>query len=98
MATIGKKGDDVRHGAVKKRSQVFNPNSGRYVKVDEETGRFMDVKADDKPFAGVRQSKKTKKKAAAVKKSAKKATKKVAKKAAKKTTKKAAKRKASKKR
>lgn len=94
MATIGKKGDDVRHGAVKKRSQVFNPNSGRYVKVDEETGRFMDVKADDKPFAGVRQSKKTKKKAAAVKKTAKK----VAKKAAKKTTKKAAKRKASKKR
>jgi len=43
-----------RRGAVKDRSQVFNPKIERYVKRDSATGRFMDVKADDKPFKGVR--------------------------------------------
>ncbi len=73
MATIGQKGDDRRHGAVRKRKQVFNPSIGRFVKIDEETGRFMDVKADDKPFAGVRGAGAKKK---AKKKSKKKATRK----------------------
>lgn len=68
MATIRKKGDSVRHGAVKKRSQVYNPGSDRFVKIDEETGLFLDMKADSAPFAGVRKSKKTKRKAKAGKK------------------------------
>ncbi|WP_162924760.1 hypothetical protein [Rubrobacter indicoceani] len=43
-----------RRGAVKERSQVKNPKTGRYVKRDRDSGRFMDQKADDKPFKGVR--------------------------------------------
>jgi len=50
-------GDGQRIGAVKDRSQTYNPQSGRYVKRDDATGRFMDVKADDKPFKGVRKEK-----------------------------------------
>ncbi|WP_425337574.1 hypothetical protein [Staphylococcus hyicus] len=46
--------DGRRKGAVKKRSQVKNPKTGRYVKRDSETGRFMDMKSDSKPFKGVR--------------------------------------------
>ncbi len=42
-----------RRGAVKGRSQVKNPNSGRWVKRNRKTGRFMDQKADSKPFKGV---------------------------------------------
>lgn len=43
-----------RKGAVKGRSQVKNPKTGRYVKRDRSTGRFMDQKADREPFKGVR--------------------------------------------
>lgn len=57
MATNGKSGDNRRHGAVKKRSQVLNPKTNKWVKRDTETGRFMDGKADDKPFKGVRKEK-----------------------------------------
>lgn len=46
--------DGRRKGAVKNRSQVKNPKTGRYVKRDSETGRFMDMKSDSKPFKGVR--------------------------------------------
>jgi hypothetical protein len=46
-----------RQGAVKDRSQVYNPKIDRYVKRDDTTGRFMDVKADDKPFKGIRKEK-----------------------------------------
>lgn len=60
MATTGKKGDGHREGAVKGRKQVLNPKTKRYVKIDRATGRFLDVKADTKPFKGV-----TKKKVAA---------------------------------
>ena len=63
MATVGKKGDGHREGAVKKRAQVLNPKTGLYTKVDTKTGKFMDTKADSKPFKGV-----TKKKPAAKKK------------------------------
>ncbi len=54
MATNPPYGDDHRQGAVRDRSQVFNPHTQRWVKRDRETGRFMDNKADDKPFKGVR--------------------------------------------
>lgn len=54
MATNPPKGDGHRIGAVRERSQVYNPHTERWVKRDTNTGRFMDQKADDKPFKGVR--------------------------------------------
>ncbi|GFD83808.1 hypothetical protein KUL118_66700 [Tenacibaculum sp. KUL118] len=57
MATNPPK-DNSRKGAVKKRSQVLNPKTNKWVKRNSETGRFMDVKtSDDKPFKGVRKEK-----------------------------------------
>lgn len=56
MATNPPKGDGHRIGAVKSRSQTQTP-SGNFVKRDTETGRFMDVKSDKKPFKGVRKEK-----------------------------------------
>ncbi len=47
-------GDNARRGAVRDRSQTFNPRSGDWVKRDSDSGRFMDRKADPKPFKGVR--------------------------------------------
>ena len=58
MAKNGKAGDNRRHGAVRKRSQVKNPKTGVWTKRDTETGRFMDGKSDGKPFKGVRREKK----------------------------------------
>lgn len=46
-------GKGYRQGSVKDRTQVQNPNTGQWVKRDTETGRFMDVKEDGKPFKGV---------------------------------------------
>jgi len=57
MATNPPKGDGHRNGAVKSRSQVYNPMTDRYVKRDTGTGKFIDQKADDKPFKGVRKEK-----------------------------------------
>lgn len=54
MATNPPVGDGHRNGMVKKRSQVYNPKIDRYVKRDADTGQFMDVKSDGKPFKGVR--------------------------------------------
>lgn len=54
MATNPPAGDGHRQGAVRDRSQVFNPVTQSWVKRDCETGRFMDNKADGKPFKGVR--------------------------------------------
>jgi len=54
MATNPPKGDGQRQGAVRDRSQVHNPKIDAWVKRDKDTGRFMDVKSDDKPFKGVR--------------------------------------------
>ena len=54
MATNPPAGDGHRQGAVRDRSQVFNPLTQSWVKRDRETGRFMDSKADGKPFKGVR--------------------------------------------
>jgi hypothetical protein len=57
MATNGKPGDGHRIGAVRERSQTFNPDTQQWVKRDTETGRFMDVKKDGDPFKGVRKEK-----------------------------------------
>lgn len=46
-----------RIGAVRGRSQVYNPVNERWVKRDAESGRFMDQKADGQPFKGVRKEK-----------------------------------------
>ena len=54
MATNKPAGDGQRNGAVRQRSQTFNPQTERWVKRDTETGRFMDQKSDGKPFKGVR--------------------------------------------
>lgn len=43
----------TRKGAVRERTQVFNPTTGHYVKRDASTGKFMEVKSDGKPFKGV---------------------------------------------
>lgn len=57
MATNPPKGDNHRHGAVRDRSQVHNPKNDRWVKRDDDTGRFIDQKADKDPFKGVRKEK-----------------------------------------
>ena len=49
-------GDGHRKGAVKKRSQFKTP-SGHYAKRNADNGQIMDVKADLKPFKGVRKEK-----------------------------------------
>ncbi len=56
MATNPPTGDGHRKGAVRNRSQVLNPNSNRWTKRGPN-GRFMDQKADSKPFKGVRKEK-----------------------------------------
>ena len=55
MATNPPKGPG-RVGAVRDRDQVYNPHNNRWVKRDDNK-RFMDQKADDKPFKGVRKNK-----------------------------------------
>lgn len=57
MAKNPPAGDGHRVGAVKNRSQVHNPQNDRWVKRDGDSGRFMDQKADPKPFKGVRREK-----------------------------------------
>jgi hypothetical protein len=57
MATNPPTGDDHRQGAVRDRSQVRNPRNERWVKRDTDTGRFIDQKADERPFKGVRREK-----------------------------------------
>ena len=54
MATNPPYGDGHRKGAVRDRSQTHDPKNDRWTKRDKQTGRFMDQKADDKPFKGVR--------------------------------------------
>ncbi|SHL75730.1 hypothetical protein [Hymenobacter psychrotolerans] len=58
MATSPPTGDNARKGAVRKRSQTFNPATKQFVKRDAKSGRFLDVKEDGKPFKGVRKEKK----------------------------------------
>jgi hypothetical protein len=47
-------GKGYRRGAVDNRSQTYNPVTEQWVKLDAETGRFMDVKQNGEPFKGVR--------------------------------------------
>lgn len=56
MAKNKPTGDNRRIGAVRQRSQTKMPD-GNWVKRDKETGRFMDIKSDKKPFKGVRKEK-----------------------------------------
>jgi hypothetical protein len=53
MATNPPTGDGHRNGAVRDRSQVFNPKNDRWTKRDADTGQFMDQ--NSKP--GVRKEK-----------------------------------------
>jgi hypothetical protein len=58
MATNGKSGDNRRHGAIRGRSQTYNPKTGIWIKRDSSTGRFMDGKTSSPdPFKGVRKEK-----------------------------------------
>lgn len=57
MARNGKVGDGHRNGAVRGRSQTYNPKTETWVKRDSDTGQFMDVKSDGKPFKGVTKEK-----------------------------------------
>ena len=54
MATNPPTGDSARRGQVTGRSQTLNPTNGHWTKHDTGTGRFLDQKADGKPFKGVR--------------------------------------------
>ncbi|HAP96659.1 MULTISPECIES: hypothetical protein [Epilithonimonas] len=54
MAT-NKPKDNSRIGAVKNRSQTFNPKTGLWVKRDSATGLFIDNKVSGGKFKGVRQ-------------------------------------------
>jgi len=57
MAKNGKSGDGHRDGAVRNRTQVFNPKTGDWTKRGPD-GQFMDRKtSDDKPFKGVTKEK-----------------------------------------
>ncbi len=56
MATNAPKGPG-RRGAVRKRSQLLNPKTNRYIKRNAITKKFMDVKSDFMPFKGVRKEK-----------------------------------------
>jgi hypothetical protein len=53
MAKNPPAGDGHRIGAVRKRSQTYNPKTDRWTKRDTESGQFIDQKGDSKPFKGV---------------------------------------------
>lgn len=57
MATNLPSGDGHRNGAVRDRSQTYNPKNDRWTKRDTSTGRFIDQKSDKEPFKGVRKEK-----------------------------------------
>ena len=57
MATNPPKGDGHRNGAVRERSQTYNPKTKQWVKRDTDTGRFIDVNKNGQPHKGVRKEK-----------------------------------------
>jgi hypothetical protein len=59
MAKNGIIGDGHRVGAVKDRTQTYNPKIDAWVKRDSNTGRFMDIKVDGDPFKGVTKEKRS---------------------------------------
>lgn len=47
-------GKESRKGSVKQRSQLnLDPKGGKFVKRDLESGKFVDIKDDNKPFKGI---------------------------------------------
>lgn len=46
-------GNNTRQGAVKERSQTFNPKTNCFVKRDTTTGLFLSCKKDD-PYKGIK--------------------------------------------
>lgn len=54
MAKNAPIGDNARRGAVRDRSQVYNPVTENWTKRDSGSGRFMDQKKGGEPFKGVR--------------------------------------------
>lgn len=58
MATNPPNGDGHRNGAIKGRSQTYNPKTDSWVKRDTKTGQFIGVKTSDNThFKGVRKEK-----------------------------------------
>ena len=57
MAVNKPNGNNARVGAVRERSQTYNPKTDNYVKRDTNTGRFIDNKTSGGPFKGVRKEK-----------------------------------------
>jgi hypothetical protein len=57
MATNPPTGDGHPNGAVRGRSPTYNTKTDRWVKRDTSTSRFIDQKADPKPFKGLRKEK-----------------------------------------
>jgi hypothetical protein len=45
--------NNFRTGAVKDRTQIYNPRIDRWIKRDNATGHFLAVKRDGVPFKGV---------------------------------------------
>jgi len=56
---MAKNKGEKRVGAIKDRTQTFNPETGQYVKRDTKTGRFMASK--DTPYKGVTKEENVKK-------------------------------------
>ena len=57
MAKNKTPGDKQRKGAVRTRSRITNPITGTWTRRDDKSGKFLQVKADAKPFKGVRKPK-----------------------------------------
>lgn len=47
--------EGYRKGAVKARAQLLNPVTGRYVKIDTNTGRIIEEKRTEGPYKGIRE-------------------------------------------
>lgn len=52
-------GKEALKGAVKDRSQSYNPTTGQWVKRDSTTGKFIAAKKDGEPFKGIRKEPRT---------------------------------------
>lgn len=57
MAVNKPYGDNARIGAVRERTQVFNPQTQLWTKRDTETGQFMSVKKTGGVYKGVTKEK-----------------------------------------
>ena len=57
MATNPPTGDGHRNGAVRNRSQTYNPKTEIWTKRNTLDGRFISSKANGTPYKGVRKEK-----------------------------------------